>query len=100
MYIVSGTAIIALIMAVGLRSGLTVSGAVQHLWAVKVNLLFVVLFLVSGVYFLIRPSTMLDWARHAEPDIPEDASAGFVIVRLIAAGFCAMALFVLFALVS
>ncbi len=100
MHIVPGTAVLTLIVLVGLRSGLTVSGALQRLWAVNVNLLFAVVFLVSGVYFLIRPSTMLNWARTAEPDIPEDASAGFVIVRLIAAVFCFMGLFVLFALVS
>ena len=99
-YIVTGVAVLALILLVGLRSGLTVSEAAQRVWAANINILFVLLFLVPGVYALIRPRELLIWLGRSNPEIPHDNPFVLFIARLIGAGFCLMALFVLFALVS
>jgi hypothetical protein len=100
MHILPGAAVFALLIRVAVGYHLTLSEAAQHLWAVWQPLLFVLSFLLPGIYGLIRPSRVLDMLRDTYPDIPEDYLFGRVIVRIIAAGFCFISLAISFAVVS
>ncbi len=81
-YFVSGAGILAVLIAAFIHCGGGFATLREWFKTHVEPLLIFILVAGSGIWFLVRPSTLVNWARQAHPQIPPDNRAALLIARL------------------
>lgn len=101
LYLGSATAVIVLLTKVAEKQHLTIGLAGKYLAGRYSNLLFALVLVSVGIWFLLSPSAALDMtARRTHPDLARDDPIAIVVARLVGAFFCVLGVVTLFSTLS
>ena len=94
-HILPGAAIVVLLIGTALRHHVTLR-SVEGWFAMHTGPLIVICAASGfGLWFLVRPDTMVRWVQEANPETPLDSRAAMVIVRVVAAILLGFAILIL-----
>jgi hypothetical protein len=102
-YLIPGAATLHVLLRAALRKGLAlrrITESSEHHMGQLPIVCLVCLLAASGLYCVVRPSTMVGWVQKVYTETPPEKSAlAFLIVRVIGAAWIAFAVVILYVVV-